>query len=95
MKEIGEMNGERILGWVMILLQGTLRISGFRVSFSSRKLMIWANDKGASTLDNNMQGLNSTEVRSQDIGIFDPMSFFGIFDNLGHEIGAFGGMTNL
>ncbi|KIA75364.1 hypothetical protein HK57_00147 [Aspergillus ustus] len=29
-----------------------------------------------------------------DIGLFDPMSFLGIFDNFEHEIEAFGGMVN-
>ncbi|KAL4861159.1 hypothetical protein BDV12DRAFT_204295 [Aspergillus spectabilis] len=39
--------------------------------------------QGTSTLD-----YSSTEARAQDIGFFDPMSFFGIFDNFEHEIGA-------
>ncbi|KAL4868427.1 hypothetical protein BDV12DRAFT_169701 [Aspergillus spectabilis] len=46
--------------------------------------------QGTSTLDS-----NSTEARAQDIGLPDPMSFFGIFDNFENEIGAFGGMATV
>ncbi|KAL2808443.1 hypothetical protein BJX63DRAFT_436117 [Aspergillus granulosus] len=39
-----------------------------------------------------MQCPDLNEARSHDIGLFDPMSFLGIFDNFEHEIEAFGGM---
>ncbi|KAL4876194.1 hypothetical protein BJY04DRAFT_210746 [Aspergillus karnatakaensis] len=54
---------------------------------------VWDQGHGTPTLHNSMEG--QTQVRTEDTGVFDPMSFFGIFDDFEHEIESFAGVPSL